>query len=82
MTVQRLGFLTSGGVWCCARCAAELTESTITHRDDCRFVADIAAAERDRIIKLAEQVKATAIDVDGPYSYFADLLRDDPKETT
>jgi hypothetical protein len=30
-------------VWTCAWCAAVLSDECITHRDDCRFLAEVAA---------------------------------------
>jgi hypothetical protein len=45
-----------GGVWACAWCAAELSDGSITHRGDCRFLAEVAehaaAAERARLAPL------------------------------
>ena len=52
MTAQRL-VLVGGipdGVWSCAWCAAELTSGVITHKDDCRWIEEIRAAERERIV--------------------------------
>jgi hypothetical protein len=55
-TIQPLALVGGypGGVWTCAWCAAELGDGAkIRHRDDCRWIADIAAqaaaAERERL---------------------------------
>jgi hypothetical protein len=37
-------------VWTCAWCEAELSDGFITHWDDCRWLAEIAAAERERLL--------------------------------
>ncbi len=65
MTAQRLA-LTGGypdGVWSCAWCAAELADGGIAHREDCRWIADIAAkahaAQRERLADAAGELKFT-----------------------
>src|SRR5262245_25812135 len=44
---QRL--VLAGEVWACSWCAAPLHNSVIIHRDDCRWLAEIAAAEREHM---------------------------------
>ena len=38
-----------GGVWSCSWCAAELADGGITHRDDCAWLAEVRAAEQERL---------------------------------
>ncbi len=83
-TRQRLAFITSGGVWTCAWCAAELANGAITHRDDCRWIAEIAAAERQRIRRriglLPEPIGGEHFKAgwQAALAKFADLLGGDP----
>ena len=60
MIAQRLVFIGGypDGIWSCAWCAAELNEAEIIHRDNCRWIAEIAAAERERIARFLEQPHA------------------------
>lgn len=44
-----------GAVWTCAWCAAPLTESVITHRGDCAWIAELRAAEQERLTLLADE---------------------------
>ena len=51
MITQRL-VLNGDSVWSCAWCAAELAGEGIAHREDCRWVDEIRAAERKRLLDL------------------------------
>ncbi len=75
MTGQQL-VLTGGcpdGAWSCSRCAAELAGGAIAHREDCRWIADIRAAGRERCAALIGQQEELRSS-----SWFADLLREQP----
>jgi hypothetical protein len=86
VTVQRLALTNGslGAVWSCAWCAAELGAAGIVHRDDCAWLGEVRAAQREADAQLAEAEAAR-----GPklgldriiLRSFADLLRNPPEGT-
>ena len=57
MIRQRLALVGGypGGVWTCRSCSAELCDGVITHRDDCRFIGDIAEGPKLTALRAAVQ---------------------------
>jgi hypothetical protein len=67
------------GLWVCGSCMAGVNNGVILHYADCGWLAEIAAAERDRIRELAERENAH-YGCSRPEDYgepFAALLDDD-----
>lgn len=84
---QRLVFVNE--VWTCSWCAAPLNESVITHRDGCRWLAEITAAEREQLfttirhtIPLSASWRGDALDIIAKVWHDGDLpLADVPERT-